>query len=451
MDRLQAVVAVLHACLWGWPVLGLLLFTGVFLTFRLHFLQFRAWRQWISAACRGLFGRGEGGARSRFRALSTALAGSLGTGNIVGVAAAIAAGGPGAVFWMWVSALFGMATLFTETALGVRYRCKQGGAWRAGAMYYLEHGLSCRPLAAVFAVGCVLAALGMGNLVQARSLSSALHGAFGIPEAVCGAAAALLLFAVLRGGAARVGRVTSVLVPALSGGYFLACAVVLACHAEAVLPAFASIFRGAFGFRAAAGGFSGAALAAAVKTGLSRGIFSNEAGLGSSSLAHANASGGAQELGFQGMFQVFLDTIVLCTLTALVLLCSGAPPGDGGAQWGAAAFGTVFGPAGEGFLAWALALFAFATMLGWCYYGECGARYLGGGRKVRLFRAAFVLAAFAGAQMDLQLAWDLSDLCNGLMAIPNAAALLLLAPGGKRRGRPPSRPAARRKKNGPAA
>ncbi len=427
---LENLVERLHAVLWGWPVLALILLAGLNLSFRLNFFQFTHCILWIKNTICKIFCRKQSQEEglSPFQALTTALAGSIGTGNIVGVATAITIGGPGAIFWMWISAVFGMASIFAETVLGVKCRVWKQGEWQGGAMYYLERGLHAKPLAIVFSVGCVLASFGMGNMAQSNSIGAAMQECFHFPPLVCGAIAAVLLLAVSLGGVKRVGRVTEKLVPLMAVGYVAACIVVLFANRNMVGSAFREIFRGAFGLQAAAGGVSGTILAAAARIGLSRGIFTNEAGLGSSSLAHSSSSGKEPvEQGMWAIFQVFLDTLVMCTLTALVILSSGVSgSGKDGAALSAAAFGTVFGEWGGAFVAIAITVFAFATMLGWCYYGERGVRYLGGQKAVPVYRGLFALCAVVGCLLKLQVVWDLCDLFNALMALPNLAALFLM-------------------------
>lgn len=424
----------LREIIWGWPTLGAILLAGANYSFRLGFFQIRCCGLWMKTALSGILSshgkRGGQGGITQLQALTTALAGSIGTGNIVGVATALTVGGPGAIFWMWISALLGMATIFAENVLGMKYRVRdKDGQWHGGAMYYLERGAHCRPLAFVFAGACALASFGMGNMAQTNSIAQTLDGSFGIPPTVTGVVLCVLILFVIFGGIRRVARVTEKLVPIMAAGYLAACAVILiVCH-DQLGDALRSILNGAFGIRPAAGGISGALLLNAMQCGVSRGIFTNEAGLGSSVMAHAGSDGkDPVEQGMWGIFQVFLDTIVMCTVTALVILCTGVlSTGLDGAYLSAAAFTSVFGDAGAILVSVSIALFAFATLLGWSYYGEQGIRYLTGGRGIPLFRILFAGAAFLGCTMDLQSVWEISDIFNGFLALPNLAALFLLS------------------------
>ena len=429
---IEQVNGFLHPLIWGWPILAAILLVGANFSFRLGFFQFTKCKLWLKITAGNIFSpkpRGSDGI-SPFQALTTALAGSIGTGNIVGVATALTLGGPGAIFWMWVSALLGMMTIFAENVLGMEYRLKNpDGTWRGGAMYYIERGIHSRPLAVVFSAGCVLASFGMGNMAQSNSIAGALEDTFGIPGGWTGLFLTALLLAVTFGGIRRIARVTEKLVPFMALGYLFAAAAVLFCHRDALGGVLREIVDGAFGLRPAAGGVCASAMISAMKTGVSRGIFTNEAGLGSSVMAHSGSSGTEPvEQGMWGIFQVFVDTIVMCTVTALVILSSGAAAGGkDGAALSAAAFSTVFGRFGGILVSVSIALFAFATLLGWSYYGECGVRYLAGSRAVPPYRVLFALMAFLGCGMELRLVWDVCDTLNGFMAFPNLIALFLLS------------------------
>lgn len=436
---IEKINSVLNPILWGWPVLIAILLAGANFSFRLGFFQFRHCILWLKSTLGSLFSpkkkalQGGKSGISQFQALTTALAGSIGTGNIVGVATALTIGGPGAIFWMWVSALFGMATIFAENVLGMKYRVKDSeGHWQGGAMYYLERGLHSKFLAGVFAAGCILASIGMGNMAQSNSIAEALEDTFGVNPAVTGVCIAVLLLAVICGGGRRTAQVTEKLVPLMAVGYLLAASAVLFLCRDHIGGAFQQIFQCAFGLRPAVGGIGGMAVTTAMipamKCGISRGIFTNEAGLGSSSLAHCSSEhGGPVEQGMWGIFQVFIDTIVMCTVTALVILASGAlSTGKDGAPLSASAFSLVFGKFGGAFIALSITLFAFATLLGWSYYGERGVQYLLGRKFLPIYRVLFAAAAWAACSMDLRLVWDISDTFNGLLAIPNLIALFLL-------------------------
>lgn len=447
-DRIAQLNDMVHAFVWGVPMLVLLVGAGVYFTAKTGLFQIRYIGLWLRKTLFSCFTgearRKSGGqAVSPFATMCTALAATVGTGNIAGVATALTIGGPGAVFWMWISAFFGMMTAFAENTLGMLYRERgPDGAWRGGPMLYLKKGLHSPFLAAAFALSCVLASFGMGNMSQCNSIAGGLSGVFGVPPLVTGIATAALLGAVMLGGLKRVTRVTETLVPFMALFYMGGALVVLWCRRENLPQACGQILACAFDWKAGAGGAAGYGIAQALRTGVSRGVFSNEAGLGSSVMVHAAAD--AKEPCEQGMwavFEVFFDTIVMCTMTALVLLSSGvydaaqygAAAGTPllaqlatGAQLTAAAFSTVFGPPGGGFVAVSLVLFAFSTLLGWSYYGQRAAEYLFGEHAAPVYRALFLAAAVLGCTMRLDLAWALSDTFNGLMALPNLIGVLAL-------------------------
>lgn len=419
---------------WGWPVLCAILLAGANFSFRLSFFQITHCKLWLKNTIGNIFYQQKPEANSagisQFQALTTALAGSIGTGNIVGVATAITIGGAGAIFWMWLSAVFGMMTIFAENVLGLKYRVKNSkGQWVGGAMYYIERGIHSKPLACVFAGACVLASLGMGNMAQANSIAGALKECFGADTRLTGLVLALALVAITFGGIRRTAKVTEKLVPFMALGYLLAGFIVLAVNYRYVGSAFGQIFGEAFSLRAAAGGAGGVVMLNAMKCGVSRGIFTNEAGLGSSVMAHSSSSGTEPvEQGMWGIFQVFIDTIVVCSITALCILSTDVlQTGKDGAALSAAAFQTVFGRFGGTFIAFSIVLFAFATMIAWCYYGERGLGYLTGGKTAAPFRIIFAAVAWVSCSMDLHLVWNICDTFNGFMAIPNLIALFLLS------------------------
>ena len=448
MEKIVLLNDMVRAFVWGAPMLVLLVGTGVYFTAKTRLFQLRHMGLWLRKTLLSCFSgtarrRSGKNAVSPFATMCTALAATVGTGNIAGVATALTIGGPGAVFWMWISAFFGMMTAFAENTLGMLYRERgPDGAWRGGPMLYLKKGLHSPFLAAAFALSCVLASFGMGNMSQCNSIAGGLSGVFGVPPLVTGIATAALLGAVMLGGLKRVTRVTETLVPFMALFYMGGALVVLWCRREYLPQACGQILACAFDWKAGAGGAAGYGIAQALRTGVSRGVFSNEAGLGSSVMVHAAAD--AKEPCEQGMwavFEVFFDTIVMCTMTALVLLSSGvydaalygAAAGTPllaqlatGAQLTAAAFSTVFGPPGGGFVAVSLVLFAFSTLLGWSYYGQRAAEYLFGEHAAPVYRALFLAAAVLGCTMRLDLAWALSDTFNGLMALPNLIGVLAL-------------------------
>lgn len=364
------------------------------------------------------------------QALLTALAGSIGTGNIVGVATALTLGGPGAIFWMWVSAGIGMTTIWAETVLAVKYRTKgPDGHISGGPMYYLERGAGKKWLAKLYAAACVLASLGMGNMAQSNAIAGALEEGFSLPPIFTGVCAAVLLFVISAGGMHSAAKVSEKLVPVMAVGYVAACVAVLLLFPQKILPAFQLIFSQAFSTQAAVGGVGGTVMLRAMECGVSRGIFTNEAGLGCSVMAYGESEGtepGKQ--GCWGILQVFIDTILMCTLSALAILVSGAlSTGKDGAALSTVCFASVFGSWGKGFVCVSITLFAFATMIAWSAYGQKALEYLAGTRFRSSYRILFAVAAVLGCQLGLDAVWNLCDSFNGLMAIPNVAALFLLS------------------------
>ena len=401
--------------LWGWHVLVLILAAGLWFSIRTGFFQVRRVSLWVKTALgspKEARGRGR---VSPFQALTTALAGSLGTGNILGVGVAITVGGPGSLFWMWASALLGMMTVFAENLLAARHR----GA--PGALGYIE--TVGRPLALVYGAGCCLASLGMGNLVQANAAAAACQR-LGAPPLAVGAVLGVLVFWVARGGLACAARLTEKLVPAMAALFFAASLGVLWVFRAELPRAVASIFQGAFSLKAGAGGTAGMLLA--MGTGVSRGVFTNEAGLGSSAFAYGEVEDRSPvELGCLGIFQVFVDTILMCTVTGLCVLC--APSAGEGAELVFSAFESALGPAGAGAAAVCTALFALATVTAWSCYGREGLFYLTKGRGGDLFALASAAAACLGCLLPLGAVFRLGDAMNGLLALPNLAALFLLS------------------------
>lgn len=373
-----------------------------------------------------------------FQAMSTALASTVGTGNIAGVATAIVAGGPGAVFWMWVSALLGMMTKYAEVFLAVKHRKKApGGGWMGGPMFYME-AIGWRVPAVIFAALCMTAALGVGNLTQINTLADAVYTVFSAPRMATGIVTALLAALVVLGGIRSVASVTEKLVPFMSVLFIILSAAVLIICRDGIVPALQSIVTCAFSPRAALGGAAGYTVMQAIRFGVSRGVFSNEAGLGSAPIAHACAdTDSPARQGMWGALEVFIDTIVLCTLTALVILSSGVyspvigggvTPLDGAALT-VAAFEQALGSFGAGAVAVCTALFAFATIPGWCFYGEQCCRYLfGSPRAVWVYRAAFILMLLPGAVLKLETVWRFADVMNAAMALPNIAAIVVMSP-----------------------
>lgn len=438
---------------WGWPALILLAFVGVLMTVLTRFFQISHIGHWFKNTIGAIFGdknvtkHTSDKSISQFQSLCTALAATVGTGNIAGVASAIATGGPGAVFWMWIIAFFGMMTNYSENVLGILYRIKNDkDEWSGGPMYYLKNGLGakkgCKQIGAILAVlfccFCLLASFGIGNMTQVNTIATNMLDAFSIPKFVTGIAVLILVGLVVVGGLKRIAAVTEKIVPAMVIIYILGTIIICIMHISSLGAVFASIFKGAFGLKAVGGGIVGSGVKLAVQMGMKRGVFSNEAGLGSSVMVHSNSN--VKEpvrQGMWGIFEVFADTIVVCTLTALSVLSSGLIDLETGkvvdsvANTGSLvgqAFGATFGQIGTGFVAIALLLFAFSTVLGWSHYGTKAFEYLFGTKSTIVYKVIFVLAVFGGAVMGENLAWDLSDTFNGLMMIPNLIGVLVLSP-----------------------
>lgn len=441
---IEKINGVVNTMVWGPPMLALIICTGIYMTLRTGFFQVRKFREVSAATFLAIFRKKsvrsttEKKAITQFQALSTALAATIGTGNIAGVATAISIGGPGAVFWMWVSAFFGMMTNFSENVLGIFYRRKnRDGEWSGGAMYYLEHGLGAKkgfrhiakPLAVIFSIFCVMASFGIGNMTQVNSIASAMDNAFQIPPLVTGIVLAVIASLVIIGGIKRIAVVTEMIVPFMAVAYMIGSLYILVVNFRMVPHVFLEIFEGAFGFRSAAGGFAGAAMKQAITMGFKRGVFSNEAGLGSSVMVHS-ASDVKEPVvqGMWGIFEVFFDTIIVCSLTAFAVLSTGAlETGLTGVPLVSAAFSHGFGAFAGRFVSLAVLLFAFSTVLGWSYYGEKSIEYvLGEGSKI-YYKVIFIVFMVIGATMNLALAWDISDTLNGLMAIPNLLGVLFLS------------------------
>lgn len=411
-----AALDTLSRLLWGWHVLLLILAVGGYYTWTTGFYQLRCAGRWLKAA----LGRsqGEQGAISSFQALTAALAGSIGTGNIVGVGLAITVGGPGALFWMWVSALLGMMTIYGENYLAAKYRDAPG------ALGYIRRaGKWGKSLAALYAVGCCLASLGMGNMAQTNAASVALES-LGLPVWAAAGAMGVLVFFVARGGLALGVKITERLVPFMTLVFFAASLGVLWVFRENLPRAFESILQGAFSFQAGAGGTAGAWIA--LRTGVSRGVFTNEAGLGSSAFAYEGVEGRSpQELGCLGIFQVFVDTIVMCTVTGLCILCCCSPMLEG-AQLTFYAYESALGLWGGKAVSLCTALFALATLVAWCCYGREGLFYLTKGKGKNGYALAAGMAAVLGCYLPLGAVFQFGDAMNGLMALPNVVALFCL-------------------------
>ncbi len=424
------LIYTINGWVWGPVMLCLILGTGIYLSIGLRFMTLRR----IPAAFRLLLQGGSRGAGeiSPFGALMTALSATIGTGNIAGVATAIAIGGPGALFWMWLAALFGIATKYAEAVLAVHYReHDENGHYMGGPMYYIRNGLGQRWywLAFLFAVFGALAGFGIANTVQSNSVSQVLDTAFGIEPLITGLVLAALVASVILGGIKRIAHVTSVLVPFMAVAYLLAGLVVIGLNVSELPAAVVTIVKSAFTGHAAGGGFAGASLMLALRMGVARGIFSNEAGLGSAPIAHAAAqTNDPVRQGTIAMLGTFIDTLVVCSVTGLAIVMMGVmDTGETGANLTRLAFGRgVAG--GEWVVTFGLCLFAFTTMIGWSYYGERCVVFLVGERGVLPFRLAWVAAIPLGTVGELDLVWVIADTLNACMAFPNLTALLLLSP-----------------------
>ena len=446
LEKIGQINSVVNAFVWGRGMLVIFLGVGMLFTLRTGFFQFKGWKVWMGDTLGALFRdrrvrkAQDHQSISQFQSFCTALAATLGTGNITGVATAIVTGGPGAVFWMWVSAFLGMMTIYAENVLGIKYRYKNSeGAWVGGAMVYMERGLGAKWLAVFFSIFCLCASFGMGNMTQANAIAKGLEATLKISEQFTGMALMVLVAGVILGGVQRVAMVAEKIVPFMAAFYILGGLLVIVIHYERIPETFLWIFGEAFGLRAVGGGVAGYGVKMAMKMGISRGVFSNEAGLGSSVMAHAASDVSCPQIqGMWGMAEVFIDTIVVCTITALVILTSGVYDpqrcisniADGvenidGTTLTGNAFATVF-PNGDKFLAISIALFAFATIIGWAYFGERTAAYLFGEHAVFPYKLIYILLLLPGSVLAPKLVWELSDTFNGLMAIPNLTALILL-------------------------
>ena len=457
LDMITKINAALNGIVWGWPALILLAFVGVLTTCITKCFQISHFGHWMKNTIGAIFKDSKVTSHtsdrsiSQFQSLCTALAATVGTGNIVGVAGAILVGGPGAVFWMWLIAFFGMMTNYSENVLGIYYRRKNGqGEWCGGAMYYLRDGLGAKKgckrigaiLAAAFSVFCFLASFGIGNMTQVNSISGNMEAVFGVPTWVSGIVLLILCGLVIVGGLKRIATVTEKIVPFMVLVYMVGTIAILVMNIKMVPAVFTAIFEGAFALKAAGGGIVGYGMKLAIEQGMKRGVFSNEAGLGSSVMVHSNSN--VREpvrQGMWGIFEVFADTMIVCTLTAFTVLSSGLvdlETGVAAAEYGGVAltkanvvstvFTMYFGKLGGAFVAIAIMLFAYSTVLGWSHYGSKACEYLFGTKSTMVYRVIFVIATFGGAVMGENLAWDIADTLNGMMMIPNLIGVIVLSP-----------------------
>ncbi|MCE7792016.1 sodium:alanine symporter family protein [Salipaludibacillus sp. CUR1] len=428
METVENIINQVSGLVWGLPLIILLVGTGLYLTFRLAFFSFQQLPYALSLVFKKKDTKSQGDI-SHFQALMTALAATVGTGNIAGVASAVAVGGPGAVFWMWITAFVGMATKYSEAILGVHYRVKnERGEMSGGPMYYIEKGLNMKWLAVIFAAFAAVAAFGIGNMVQSHEAAGVASQNFNIPVWVTGAFLSVLVGLVILGGIRSIGKVVGIIVPVMIVFYIGAGLLIVILNVADVPSAFGLIFSDAFTGQAAAGG----AVGAVIQQGVARGIFSNEAGLGTGGIAAAAAKTDMPaRQALVSMTQVFIDTIIVCTITGLALVMSQmylrADDFDSSAQLTSAAFEQYLPGVGGYIVALALLFFVFSTIIGWSYFGEKCFTYLFGGTASIPYRIAFVAALFIGAVVSLDVVWGFADVMNGLMAFPNLVALLLLS------------------------
>lgn len=434
MELIQDILGKINGLVWGVPMLVMILGVGIFLNIGLKFMPLfnigRAFKLLWSGRQTTDKGKGE---IPPFQALMTALSATVGTGNIAGVATAVFIGGPGALFWMWMTALLGMATKFAEAVLAVHFREKdKNGSYVGGPMYYIKNGMGekWKWLGTLFALFGTVACFGIGNGVQINSIAQVLDTTFAISPLVVGIVVMVLAGAVLLGGIKRIGAFAGALVPFMAVAYIGCGAVILISNAHAVLPAIGTVIQEAFTPSSAQGGFAGATVWMAIRYGVARGVFSNEAGLGSAPIAHASAhTDDPVRQGLIAMLGTFIDTILICSITGLVIIITGQwTSGESGAALTSAAFNQVLPGIGGYLVAVALAIFAFTTIVGWSVYGERCATYLFGHKAVLPFRIIFVLALPVGATMSLDFVWLLGDTLNAMMAIPNLIALAVLSP-----------------------
>ena len=435
MEAFTTLVTQASDYLWNWILLILLVGTGLYFTLRLRFVQVRRFGEGMRRLFGGFSLHGKAAGKdgmSSFQALTTAVAAQVGTGNITGCATALVSGGPGALFWVWVSAFLGMATIYAEAVLAQKYKTTVDGHVTGGPIYYTRaafRGRFGRFLAGFFSLAIILALGFMGNMVQSNSIGDAFHNAFGISKPVVGVIIAAVAAFIFLGGVTRIASVTEKLVPVMAAFYIVGCVVILGMNAAALPNAFAQIFVLAFRPQAMAGGLAGVTVQQAMRFGVARGLFSNEAGLGSTPHAHALAKvERPQDQGAVAIVSVFIDTFVILTLTGLVLITSGLiPDGLTGTALTQAAFSQAFGPFGQVFIAICMLFFAFSTILGWYFFGEVNFKALFGAKALPVYSVIVVLFVLVGSSLKVDLVWALADFFNGLMAIPNLIALLALS------------------------
>lgn len=431
MDLIAKIVEVVNKILWDYALLILLVGTGIFYTFRLKFIQVRKFGKGMKL----LFGeftlngaKGEKGLSS-FQALTTAIAAQVGTGNIAGAATAIASGGPGAIFWMWVAAFFGMATIYSEAVMAQYTRVEKNGTYVGGPIYYIKYifkGKFGTFLSAFFSVAVILALGFMGNMVQSNSIGSSFQNAFGIHPMIVGLVCATIAGFIFIGGIKRIASFTEKIVPIMAAIYVIGCVIIIVTNPAGLVTAVRQIFVGAFSPNAIMGGALGVTVQQAMRYGVARGLFSNEAGMGSTPHAHATADvEHPSDQGLVAMMGVFIDTFVILTMTALVILSTGVlGNGETGSVLAQSAFNSGLGSFGPAFIAFCMLFFAFTTIVGWYYFGEVNVRSLFGDKAVKIYAVIVVLFVAVGSTLKVDLVWDMSDMFNGLMVLPNLIALI---------------------------
>lgn len=431
MDHLTAIVADINSILWGpWCLIPILVGAGIFFTFKLRFVQIRNFSLAIKHVFGGLSFNGEKAGNhgmTSFQSLATAIAAQVGTGNLAGVATAIAMGGPGAIFWMWLAAFFGMATIFSEAILAQLYRTKDPqGHVTGGPAYYITYGLGSKGLAAIFSVTIIIALGFIGNMVQANSISTAFASAFDIPTPVTGLFLILLAGFIFIGGIKRIAGFAEKMVPLMASVYVLGAIYIVITYGAHILPTFKAIFVGAFDPSAATGGVVGATVKEAIRYGVARGLFSNEAGMGSTPHAHAVARvNHPVEQGLAAIIGLFIDTFIVLTATALVIMVTGSLDGTKtGIELTQSAFVKGMGPAGAGFVAVCLFFAAFTTIIGWYFFAVQNVKYLFGYKLVNVFSVIVLCFLMTGSYLKVNLVWELADMFNGLMVIPNIIAVI---------------------------
>lgn len=431
MEILSQIVEGVNSFLWDGALLVLLLGTGIFYTINLKFIQVRKFGEGMKRMFGNfsLHGKSTEKGLSSFQALATAIAAQVGTGNIAGAATAIASGGPGAIFWMWVSAFFGMATIYAEAVMAQYTRKRENGAIVGGPVYYIQYlfkGKFGKFLSGFFSVAIILALGFMGNMVQSNSIGSSFYTAFGIKPYIMGIIIAVISAIIFLGGINRIARVTEKIVPLMALVYIVGCVIILIMNLNGLGKAFHDIFMAAFSPSSVLGGAAGVTVQKAMRFGVARGLFSNEAGMGSTPHAHATADvKHPADQGIIAMIGVFIDTFVILTLTALVILSTGAlSTGETGSALAQAAFNSSYGSFGNVFIAICMLFFAFTTIIGWYYFGEVNVRHLFGKKAVRGYGLLVVIFVLIGSTLKVDLVWNMSDMFNGLMVIPNLIAIL---------------------------